>query len=174
MDNEQSAVKISEDYGFSVLKRGNNEIYPMPAFVSLLVSDLVASGAWYKKLGFVTLLTVPGMMWHVRWIKFADLLLYPAGSALASQPGPGVRLNFTVWPEDISLDELATEWRVAGVECVGPTVTPWNSTELTPRDPDGYQLTFTQVDYSRLQQNHEFGAKIEQGYKELNPELQRG
>jgi len=45
MDSEQSAVKTSEDYGFSVLKRGNNEIYPMPTFVSLLVSDLTASGA---------------------------------------------------------------------------------------------------------------------------------
>lgn len=174
MDSEQSAVKTSEDYGFSVLKRGNNEIYPMPTFVSLLVSDLTASGAWYKKLGFVTLLAVPGMMSHVRWIKFADLLLYPVGDKLPAQPGAGVRLNFTVWPEDISLGELAAEWRARGVECVGPTATPWNSTELTLRGPDGYQLTFTQVDYSRLQQNHEFGGKIEQGYKELNPELQRG
>jgi catechol 2,3-dioxygenase-like lactoylglutathione lyase family enzyme len=145
----------SVSYGVEVLKRGNTEIYPMPSFVSLNVKDVAAATEWYRDvLGFVVLFSMPPakpMMSHIRWIKFADLMLYRADGEL-TQPGQGVKLNFQVWPEDIALDELAAQFKAKGVEIIeGPVDRPWNTRELLVRDPDGYLLNFTQVDFARLQ-----------------------
>lgn len=145
----------SVSYGVEVLKRGNTDIYPMPSFVSLSVKDVAASTAWYRDvLGFVVLFAIPPaqpMMSHIRWIKFADLMLYSVAEEL-TQPGQGVKLNFQVWPEDIAIDELAAQFKAKGAEIIeGPVDRPWNTREMLVRDPDGYVLNFTQVDFARLQ-----------------------
>ncbi len=146
----------SVSYNVEVLKRGNNEVYPMPFFVSLQVKDAAAATAWYRDvLGFVVMFSALGpggqvMMSHIRWIKFADLMLIPAPS-MPDAAGAGMKLNFQVWPEDIALDELAAQFQARGAEIVeGPVDRPWNTREFTVRDSDGYLLTFTQVDYARL------------------------
>ena len=160
----------SVSYGVEVLKRGNNEAYPMPFFISLTVSDVAKSTAWYRDvLGFVVMFAMPPaqpMMSHIRWIKFADLMLYRASESLTA-PGAGVKLNFQVWPEDIALDELATQMQAKGAEIVeGPIDRPWNTREFAVRDPDGYILNFTQVDFARLGSNTQIREMLEQGRPE--------
>ncbi len=157
----------SVSYGVDVLKRGNNEAYPMPFFISLNVSDVAASTAWYRDvLGFVVMFAMPPaqpMMSHIRWIKFADLLLYAATGQLTAA-GTGVKLNFQVWPEDIAIDELAAQMQAKGAEIgEGPLDRPWNTRDFTVRDPDGYLLTFTQVDFARLGKNSAIKEMLEQG-----------
>ncbi len=157
----------SVSYGVEVLKRGNNEAYPMPFFVALTVKDVAASTAWYRDvLGFVVMFAIPPaqpMMSHIRWIKFADLMLYPVSEELAA-PGVGVKLNFQVWPEDIAIDELAAQMKERGAEIIeGPVDRPWNTRDFTVRDPDGYLLTFTQVDYARLGSNPAMKEMLEKG-----------
>jgi len=57
------------------------EIYPMPAFVMLMVNDLEASSTFYQSaLDFKHIFTMPGPggqpdLVHLRWIKYADVLL---------------------------------------------------------------------------------------------------
>ncbi len=157
----------SVSYSVEVLKRGNNEAYPMPFFVSLTVKDVAAATAWYRDvLGFVVMFAMPPaqpMMSHIRWIKFADLMLYAAAEQLTT-PGAGVKLNFQVWPEDIALDELAAQMQAKGAEIVeGPVDRPWNTRDFTVQDPDGYRLTFSQVDYARLDKNPAIAEMLEQG-----------
>jgi catechol 2,3-dioxygenase-like lactoylglutathione lyase family enzyme len=157
----------SVSYGVEVLKRGNNEVYPMPFFVALTVKDVAASTAWYRDvLGFVVMFAIPPaqpMMSHIRWIKFADLMLYPAAEQLTA-PGQGVKLNFQVWPEDIALDELAAQMKAMGAEIIeGPVDRPWNTRDFIVHDPDGYLLTFTQVDFTRLGSNSAIKEMLEQG-----------
>src|SRR4051812_44221104 len=59
----------------------NEEIYPMPSFPMLNVSDLAASSRWYQEvLAFRHIFTIPGpgnapLVVHLRWAKYADLLL---------------------------------------------------------------------------------------------------
>ena len=68
------------------------EIYPMPMFPTLSVTDVAASLEWYaNKVGFVSVfnLPVPGgglAMAHLRWRKYADLLMIPD-----PDPGPSDR-----------------------------------------------------------------------------------
>lgn len=57
------------------------EIYPMPFFVNLIVSDLDVSSKFYQEtLGFKHIFAMLGpggkpMLVHLRWTKYADLLL---------------------------------------------------------------------------------------------------
>ena len=68
------------------------EAYPMPSFVSLVVQDLAASVAWYRDvLGFQVVISFPQMA-HIRWIKYADILLRPGEPG--PEPGRGVAISF--------------------------------------------------------------------------------
>ena len=57
------------------------EIYPMPFFPLLIVSDLETSSKFYQEaLGFKHIFSMPGpgdkpALVHLRWLKYADLLL---------------------------------------------------------------------------------------------------
>ncbi len=122
------------------------EIYPMPAFPMLAVSDLERSSHWYQDaLGFVDVFTMRGhdgapFLAHLRWCRFGDLLLTSARSALGDSPGRGVTLNFAT----SSTDEVAERASAAGARIVeGPIDRPWNTREITILDPDGYRLNFT-------------------------------
>jgi catechol 2,3-dioxygenase-like lactoylglutathione lyase family enzyme len=129
------------------------EIYPMPFFVRLIVRDLAASSNWYQDvLGFRHIFTMPGpngkpTLVHLRWVKYADLLLSPIrdGIELAEPKGIGLSLNFGMFDRfEGSVDDLAEQARKRGANILsGPLDQPWNVRELTVLDPDGYQLVFT-------------------------------
>lgn len=125
-----------------------DEIYPMPSFPMLQVSDLAASGRWYQDaLGFRHIFTMPGPdgedgLIHLRWRKYADLLLVPERERPESPRGLGVSLHFPL--QEGTVDDLVERARAAGATIVQePTDQPWNVRDATIADPDGYRLIFS-------------------------------
>ncbi|HUS16800.1 MAG TPA: VOC family protein [Chloroflexia bacterium] len=126
------------------------EIYPMPAFPVLNVTDLAASSRWYQEaLGFRNVFTMAGpggvpLLVHLRWVKYADVLL----AARPVPPGPrglGIVLSFSAYLSGRSVDEIAAQAAAYGATIVAPPEPkPWNTRECTIADPDGFQLTFTE------------------------------
>jgi len=128
------------------------EIYPMPSFPSLIVRDLEASSKWYQDvLGFKHIYSMPGpdgqlALVHLRWVKYADLLITKArdGKDLPEQRGAGISLNFSMFDRfESDIDALAKKAREAGANVSGPIDQPWNVREVTVLDPEGYKLVFT-------------------------------
>ena len=124
----------------------DTQIYPMPSFAVLVVSDLEASSEWYRTaLGFADVFTMrmgdgTPVIVHLRWCMFADLLLTPARAPLAAEPGAGITLNFAT----TSADQMAERARSSGAKIISePTDRPWNARDVTIADPDGYRLNFT-------------------------------
>ena len=78
------------------------EIYPMAMFPTLSVADIDVSVAWYtEKVGFGTVFSLPGpnggtVMAHLRWRKYADLLLVPEAGPTKGRPAraPASRCRF--------------------------------------------------------------------------------
>ncbi len=127
------------------------EIYPMPAFPLLNVTDLAASARWYEAaLGFANIFTMPGpgglpVLVHLRWAKYADLLIASRPLAAAGPRGLGITLTFGCWGTGTTVDELAARAQAAGATILAPPAhTPWNTHECTIADPDGYSLRFTE------------------------------
>jgi catechol 2,3-dioxygenase-like lactoylglutathione lyase family enzyme len=125
-----------------------HEIYPMPSFATLEVSDIEASARFYEKaLGFTSIFSLPGpasrpLLVHLRWAKYADLLLSPARAAYSSTPGIGIGLSFSV--SDGTVDAIADRARRQGATIASePGDRPWNARDFTVLDPDGFRLTFT-------------------------------
>ena len=124
------------------------EFYPMPSFPTLSVTDIGASIDWYRdNVEFLLVFEMSGptgvpALAHLRWAKYADLLLVPDQSTASVQRGTGITLNFAMG--DRSVDKLAESLQAKGVAAAGPIDQPWNARELTVLDPDGYRLTFTQ------------------------------
>jgi catechol 2,3-dioxygenase-like lactoylglutathione lyase family enzyme len=127
------------------------EFYPMPFFATLTVDDLEASTRWYTDvIGFRLVFSLPGqdgtpILSHLRWTKYADLLLAPEGPPTLSKTdkGMGVRLSFLV--TEGTVDELADQVKARGYAIAqGPVTQPWNTREFAFLDPDGYTLTFFQ------------------------------
>lgn len=123
------------------------EIYPMPSFPMLAVGDVAASSRWYQDvLGFQDVFTMPGpgghpVLAHLRWRKYADLLLTPTRGTLAGERGLGVTLCYAC---DEPVDGLAERARAGGARIVSePGDRPWNARDFAVLDPDGYRLTFT-------------------------------
>ena len=122
------------------------DIYGMPAFVTLRVSDLDRSVDWYTNgLDFVPLFTMPGPggsagLVHLRRWRYQDILLQPGGVAV---PAPR---NWTlgIMAEAEELDGLAARDRAhSGGIVEGPMKTPWNTRDLRTVDPDGNVLVYT-------------------------------
>lgn len=126
----------------------DREIYGMPSFVSLEVSDLADSSLWYQQaLGFVELAVLPGpagsaALIHLRRYRYQDVLLRPADAAPSPSPTVTVGLAFAG-----SIDELRRQAEVAGSltsgHVEGPVETPWHTVDVRFRDPDGHQLVLT-------------------------------
>lgn len=115
----------------------------MPFFARLEVRDLAASLQWYQeKLGFLNLYTLDGphgpIMGHLRFAKYADMMLVPEQSSAASPKGQGLVFYFTVNKGE--LDPLAAQAGDAVIE--GPVNRPWNARECVVQDPDGFTLVF--------------------------------
>ena len=128
-------------------KPAEPEIYPMPSFPTLVVSDIEASVNWYcEGLGFSHIFSMPSpdgtpSMAHLRWIKYADLLIFAdTSNRLENQvKGVGVGLNYTA-TNIAELAQRAKQYKAQIVE--GPVNRPWNICELVLLDPDGYRLVF--------------------------------
>jgi catechol 2,3-dioxygenase-like lactoylglutathione lyase family enzyme len=128
----------------------DQEIYPMPSFVTLAVSDVARSAAWYQDvLGFHHVATMgptaTPMLVHLRWVKFADLLLVAERSPVTEKKGVACTLCFSMFARgEASVDPLAEKARAAGATILaGPADMPWNAREVTIADPDGFRLNFT-------------------------------
>lgn len=127
----------------------------MPMFPTLAVEDVGASARWYSEvLGFGTVFVLPGadgepVLAHLRWRKYADVLLVPDGSDSSDRKGVGVSLSFLA--TDSSVDAMAERLAGRGVALdEGPVTRAWNTREIVVADPDGYRLVFFEaVDVGR-------------------------
>ena len=127
------------------------EIYPMPSFVTLAAKDTARSAAWYQDvLGFRHVATIPGpsgkpLLVHLRWVKYADLLLAAERAPVNEPKGSACTLCFSMFGRgEESVDPLADNARSGGATILaGPADTPWNTREVTIADPDGFRLNFT-------------------------------
>ena len=111
--------------------------------------DLATSARWYQQvLGFQLIFEMPGpsgapVLVHLRWAKYADLMLVSDTSQASEPKGVGVALTFAMVQD--SVDNFATETGSKGASIIsGPVDQPWNAREVTVLDPDGYRLVFTQ------------------------------
>jgi uncharacterized glyoxalase superfamily protein PhnB len=151
----------------------SEEIYPMPSFPTLIVRDLEASSTFYQTaLGFKHIFTMPGpggqpALVHLRWIKYADLLLTKSQDdhELAKPKGVGISLNFSLFDRfDGDIDAFAEHARKHGANVAGPINQPWNVREVNVLDPDGYKLVFTvplnvNLDFNQLLEQTSRGAQ---------------
>jgi catechol 2,3-dioxygenase-like lactoylglutathione lyase family enzyme len=120
----------------------DRDVYPMPAFVTFPVTDLVASTHWYEALGFVVLATLPGpggsdSLVHLRRLRYQDLLLVPG------RPTPGPRVSFAAGEEDLAERAARVRRAAAAGSVEGPVDTPWFTRDLVATDPDGYVVVLT-------------------------------
>ena len=146
------------------------EIYPMPMFPMLIVRDLETSWNFYQNaLGFKHIFTMPGpggqpALVHLRWTKYADLLIArPRGDEELTGPrGVGISLNFNLFDHfNGDMDAFARHARENRATVIGPIDQPWNVREVTVMDPDGYKLIFTVP----LNTNLTFDEVVEQASK---------
>ena len=147
------------------------EIYPMPSFPTLIAKDVEASSNFYQNaLGFKHIFTMPGpdgkpALVHLRWVKYADLLITRPrdGKELAEPKGVGVSLNFNMFEHfNGDMDAFAKYVRENGANVTGPIEQPWNVREVTVIDPDDYKLIFTMP----INLNLDFDTVIERVKKE--------
>jgi catechol 2,3-dioxygenase-like lactoylglutathione lyase family enzyme len=124
----------------------------MPAFAQLQSTDLTRAARWYTEvLGFRTIFAAPGadgqpLLVHLRGARYQDVLLTRAREPRApgAPVGAGVALYFQFsesWDDLTALAERARKAIDQSVE--GPTETPWNTREVSLRDPDGFLLVFS-------------------------------
>jgi len=127
------------------------EIYPMPSFPTLIVRDVETSSKFYQNtLGFKHIFTMPGpdgqpSLAHLRWTKYADLLLTISrdGRELPEPRGVGISLSFHMFEHfHGDMEAFAKHARENGANVTGPVDQPWNIREVTVIDPDGYNLIF--------------------------------
>ena len=127
------------------------EIYPMPLFPTLIVKDVEASSKFYQNaLGFKHIFSMPGpdgrpSLVHLRWTKYADLLITKSrdGRDLPEPKGVGISLSFNMFEHfNGDIDAFAKHARDNGADVTGPIDQPWNVREVTVLDPDGYNLIF--------------------------------
>lgn len=131
------------------------EIYPMPAFPTLTVSNLAVSKQFYVDgLGFQVIFSMPAgggpaVLEHLRWIRYADLLLEQGAQAEEEEDAVaragGIRLNFSAALAGRSCAEIAERARAhGGGEVRGPIERPYNAREVVVTDPDGFVLVFSE------------------------------
>lgn len=137
------------------------DIYGMPAFVTLTVTDLDRTVDWYVNgLGFIALFTMPGpngrpSLVHLRRWRYQDILIRPG------QPPAGGEWTISIMATAEELDALAERARAHGLGTVdGPADTPWNTRDVRTIDPDGYALVFT-ARRPAGERDAEFSAMIE-------------
>ena len=139
----------------------------------LIVKDLEASSKFYQEaLGFKHIFTMPGpggnpALVHLRWLKYADLLISSLGDGreIPEPRGAGISLNFQMLERfEGSVDALAEQAKANGANLVsGPLDQPWNVREVTILDPDRYRLVFTTPINTRLSFDQVIGNAADDG-----------
>lgn len=126
------------------------DIYPMPMFAQLQISDMERSAHWYTEVaGFHTIFAPRGpngklQMLHIRRARYQDIMLVPSRQQNAPLAGEGAALYFQFWEDWDALDNFVACIRsVSARDVEGPADTPWNTREVRLRDPDGYRLIFS-------------------------------
>lgn len=132
------------------MRKVNTETYGIPLFPRLKTRNVAASSAWYQSLGFLELFHLPApdgslLLAHMRWDKYADILLIPAGNEVIENATCGIQIYIGATGET---EEVAKRAGASLVE--GPVVRPWNTKEVVVRDPNGYELVFTEQANSNL------------------------
>jgi uncharacterized glyoxalase superfamily protein PhnB len=127
---------------------GGFEIYPMPMFPTLSVTDVAGVAAWYEAtLGFKAVFAAPAVggqpsLIHLRRRKYQDLLIVPSPAEAAA--AANLTLTFNA---DGELDEISARAhagpRQGHSAIAGPVDTPWNTRDLRVTDPVGTRLLFT-------------------------------
>jgi len=119
------------------------EFYIMPAFNKIMVEDITKSAKWYENaLGFSSLFKFRNeknevIMDHLRLSKYQDIMLIKADDFTV---GNGLRLNLSV----DNINDI--EKKLSKKDIIEPkTFQPWNATEITIKDRDGYLITLTQA-----------------------------
>lgn len=133
------------------MTENKNELYDMPMFVTLTVKNINESAKWYRNvLGFSEVFSMPDedgntLLCHLRWSKFADIMLAPEeeGNPPKGRKGSGVMITLAMTDGDV--EEIAERAEKHGVPFAGPIMKPWNAKEVTVVDPDGYLLTFSKA-----------------------------
>ncbi len=127
----------------------HTDIYPMPMFPTLSVADIGASASWYtEKVGFARVFAIPGSgaevaLEHLRWSKYADLLLVPEASERYSAQAKGAGITLAFLAQTEAIDDMAARLEANGVEIAeGPVDRPWNTRDIVVIDPDGFRLVF--------------------------------
>lgn len=121
------------------------DIYGMPAFVSIEVSDVRAAAAWFTgAMDFIELFAMPPgdhpELIHLRRWRYQDFLLRQSTADAAV--GRGVQVSLAATFEE--LDELADRARAFGeTELDGPLDTPWNTRDLALTSPQGLRIVLT-------------------------------
>ena len=121
------------------------DIYGMPAFVTLAVTDVRATADWFARAtDFIELFAMPPGddpdLIHLRRWRYQDILVRraePPETAVSA----AVQLSFAA--EFTELDVLATRARATGATVEGPTDTPWNTRDLAIVSPSGLRVVFT-------------------------------
>jgi catechol 2,3-dioxygenase-like lactoylglutathione lyase family enzyme len=144
------------------------DIYPMPAFVTLVVADVDRTVDWYVNgLDFIALFTMPGPdgklgLVHLRRWRYQDILVRPGDDP----PAGGWTISISALAEQ--LDGLVERAKAHGGGTVdGPTDTPWNTRDVTTVDPDGYTVVYT-ARRPEGERDERFGAMIQRMAKEQN------
>lgn len=128
----------------------SRDIYGMPAFVSLAVSDVRAAAAWFTDvLDFVELFAMPPgddpVLIHLRRWRYQDILIRRADRGQPESAAPitgAIQLSFAA--EYDELDALAARARRSGAaEVLDPRDTPWNTRDFEVVTPQGLRLVFT-------------------------------
>lgn len=132
----------------AAMEQKNADYYPMPSFATLAVRDVGASVRWYQEaLGFDCVFVMPGpggasALAHMRWTKYADLLLVAEREPVAGPKGAGISLSYQVTTGTV--DDIANKARAKGAKIIHePGDRPWNARDFTVADPDGFNITFT-------------------------------
>jgi catechol 2,3-dioxygenase-like lactoylglutathione lyase family enzyme len=144
----------------------NRDIYPMPAFLTLVVADVERTVDWYVNgLDFVVLFTLPApdgttALVHLRRWRYQDILVRPG----TDKPAGG--WSFSIMAVAEQLEGIADRARANGSGSVdGPYDTPWNTRDLRTTDPDGYTVVYT-ARRPEGQRDEQFTAMIEQEWRE--------
>jgi len=98
------------------------------------VSDLAASLAYYRRLGFDTRAYADG---GYGYATCDGVEIHLGVGADGTRPG---RASAYLWVDDA--DQIAAQWRAAGIEVHEPQDTAWGQHEGAVVDPDGNVIRF--------------------------------
>lgn len=120
----------------------SRDIYPMPAFLTLTVSELQRSVDWYTNgLDFIELARMPHLV-HLRRFRTQDILLFPARPGAPVDTGAGWSFSLRAGS---GLRELGARLAAhAPGSTAGVRRMAWNVDELRCTDPDGYTIVFSE------------------------------